>query len=326
MKFLGDVFLDTTYKIDIELDDFIFNLEYPLSTSGKPAQNKINLGVDISYIKETFGKFPIAVNLANNHIMDYGEEAFSKTIEYLKIHNIGYFGAGNKKNNFNNPYIVDINDKKMALFGYSCPTTHPVFGSKNTNGSAMIDEQKVIDDIHRVRNKVDYVVIQLHWGDEEIIYPKATDVDKAHMFIDAGADLIIGHHAHVVQSIEKYKNNYIFYGIGNFIFPDFDVPAYYDGAKFQGRANKIQDKANKEMIIVNLDDDLLVSYDTAAFENETIVKKKVNIPKWIPDTQEKYELYKKLWTKKKMLEIFFKNPRIPNIRQIKLLLSIQAEH
>ncbi len=324
MKFLGDVFLDKAYKVNIELDDFIFNLEYPLSIVGEPAQNKINLGANTPNIKETFGKFPIAVNLANNHIMDYGEEAFSKTIDYLNKNKISFFGAGNEKNNFNNPCFVSIGSQKIALLGYSCPTTHPVFGTKDANGSAMLDEKKVIDDIAQLRDKVDYVVIQLHWGDEEVIYPKATDVTKAHMFIDAGADLIIGHHAHVIQSVEKYKEKYIFYGIGNFIFPDFDVPASYDGEKFQRRSSKVQQTSNKQTIIVDLDEDLHVSYETAVFEDGVILKKQVSIPKWIPDTQNKYELYKKIWSKKRMFEIFLRNPRIPNLNQIKLLFSIKG--
>jgi len=323
MKILGDVFLDQQYHVDIELDKFVFNLEYPLSTMGEPAKHKINLGADTPNIYETFNKLPLAVNLANNHIMDYGEEGFSKTVEYLNEKKIGYFGAGNKENNYNNPYIIKYDEKSIAFFGYCCPTAHPVFGGEGFNGSARLDTSNIEEDIKKYKKKVDFIIINLHWGDEEIIYPKPIDVKKAHAIIDSGADLIIGHHSHVVQSIEKYKGKYIFYGVGNFIFPDFNVPSSYDGKKFLNRSIKKQWKKNKETIIVQLSQDLKVSYDTAAFTKSTVQRKKITIPRWIPSKQQHYELYKKIWTKKRMLEIFLKAPRIPSIKQIKILFSIK---
>lgn len=324
MKFLGDVFLDKAYKVDIELDDFIFNLEYPLSTSGEPARNKINLGVDKPNILETFGKFPRAVNLANNHIMDYGEEAYSSTLIYLKNNNIGYFGAGNTTNNYNNPYIY-LNDdsKKIALFGYTCPSAHPVFGSETKNGSAYLDVDKIIDDIKKYRDIVDFIVVNLHWGDEEIKYPKPTDVLIGHKLIDNGVDLIIGHHSHVIQSVEKYKNKYIFYGIGNFIFPDFDVPSSYNGKKFLSRSKKVQSKANKETIVVEMNNTLEISYRTAIFEYGTVRYKDVSIPKWIPKKIEHYQIYKIVWIKGRMLKNFFNNPRMPTLKQAKLLFGFK---
>lgn len=322
LNFLGDVFLDRAYKVDVDLGDFIFNLEYPLSTSGIPAKSKVNLGSDIPNIIETFGKFPKAVNLANNHIMDYGEEAFGKTTEYLNENNIAYFGAGNEENNYNNPCFLDFEGKKIALLGYSCPTTHAVFGRETSNGSALLDVDLIDKDIQDVKTKVDMVVVTLHWGDEEIKYPKATDVEKAHAIIDAGADMIIGHHAHVIQSIEKYKNKYIFYGLGNFIFPDLEVPSMYDGEKFLRRFVRAQYKPNRQTIVVGLDSAFNISYETLVFKNGIVKKKKVKIPQWIPALQKHYDLYKRIWFKKMMIEMFFRKPRIPNIRQIKLLLGV----
>jgi len=324
MNFLGDVFLDKQYKVKIDLEDFVFNLEYPFSTSGTPAKNKINLGADIPNIRETFGKFPLAVNLANNHIMDYGEEGFNKTINYLEENEIRYFGAGNESDNYNNPCVLEWKSKKIAFMGYSCPSTHPVFGDKVLNGSAKLDIIKVVKDIQSVKDTVDFVVVNFHWGDEEITYPKATDVAIARLTIDAGADLIIGHHAHVIQSMEVYNNKHIFYGVGNFIFPDFDVPCSYDGKEFLKRSSKIQEKSNKETIIVTLEESLMINYNTAIFYNGVVQKKEITIPKWIPNKQKYYDIYKKIWIKKRMIKIFVKNPRIPNINQVKLLFGIKV--
>lgn len=321
LDFLGDVYLDKIYNVDLNLNDFIFNLEFPLSTSGVPAKNKINLGMDTSYILETFNKFPLAVNLANNHIMDYGEESFQDTLDYLAKNKIKYFGAGNIKDNFNNPCIVNFNGKNIAFLGYSCPTTSAVFGDDSSNGSAVLDEEKVLNDIKVCKENNDFIVVNLHWGDEEIKFPKPSDVVKARKFIDAGADLIIGHHAHVIQSHEIYKGKSIYYGLGNCIFPDFDLPSNFDGQKFQSRSSKKQAIQNRQTIVVHLDDALNVSHDTASLKGIDLKYDKVKIPKWIPKTFRQYNIYYSLWAKNRMIKGFIKNPRFPSIEQMKLFLG-----
>ena len=102
LSLLGDAYIDKLYKVDINLDRFVFNLEFPLSTSGLPAKGKI----------------------------DFGEEVLAVILEYLDKYNIKYFGVGNEENNYNNPCIIDFSGKKIALFGYSCSITHPIFGEK----------------------------------------------------------------------------------------------------------------------------------------------------------------------------------------------------
>ena len=318
LDFLGDVFLDKTYSTSFELNNFIFNLEYPLSCNGFPARNKVNLGQNRSYIKETFGAFPVAVNLANNHIMDYGEEGYIETIKFLDRNNIKYFGAGNKDNNFNNPSLIKSNNKIIALCGYSCSTTHPVIGSQDCNGSALLDEHKVIEDIIQIRKKADYIVIQLHWGDEEVKYPKPSDVEKARRFIDAGADLIIGHHAHVVQSYEIYKDKKIYYGLGNFIFPNLDVPAYYDGKKFLKRYIKTQSTDNKISVVVNVDANFNVFHKTSIFDGSQVKLKNYLLPRWIPKSDRQYNIYYKLNKKLGTIKRFIEKPRIPSVSQLKI--------
>ena len=317
LTFLGDVVLNKEYRIDLGLQNFIFNLEHPLTCDGTPAKNKVNKCEERSYIEETFGKLPLAVNLANNHIADYGDVAFTKTVEFLKVNKIAYFGAGNKKNNFNNPAFVEFEGKKIALLGYSCITTSAVFGEEKSNGSALLDQEKVLNDIELCRDGSDYIIINLHWGDENVRYPKPDDIQKARMFIDAGADLIIGHHAHVIQSFEKYKGKYIFYGLGHFLFPYQDRPANYDGKKFQNTYSPKEEQANREGLIVDMDKDLNISYSTIMFDGECVKPYKANIPRWIPKTQKQYDLYLKFRQKQKMAKAFIKNPHFPTIEQIK---------
>ena len=253
LSFFGDTVLDKPYKIDFDIDKFIFNLETPLSCEGRPAKFKVNICQKKSYIKETFLSLPLAVSLANNHVMDFGEEAFIKTKESLDKEKIAYFGAGKKGENFNNPTIIEFANKKIALCGYSCPSTHSVFGSDTQNGSALLEVDTIIKEIESLKSKVDYIIIQPHWGIQDTPFPKFSDVEIAHTLIDAGADIIIGHHAHVIQSHEIYKGKHIFYGLGNFIFPDLDIPTRHNGEKFTARRIKKQQIEHRRSLVVTID-------------------------------------------------------------------------
>lgn len=313
ITFTGDVYLDKPYKVDVDVANVVINLEHPISKRGEPVLNKINVRQEESYIEKTFGKMPLAANLANNHIIDYGEDAFEDTIAYLRANNIKYFGAGNEDNNYNNPSIIENGMKKIALLGYCCHTTHPLFGGKKNNGCAPINEDRIKEDIKTCSKECDFIVANFHWGEEEARYPKPEDVKTARRVIDWGADLVIGHHAHVIQSVEVYKGRHIFYGLGNFIFPDFNMPAYHDGNKFNGRAVKIQRKANRRSIVVSLDEDLSVMHETVGFQNGTVRKGDgIKIPKWLPRTRTQFNMYYEMSKRKRMLENFFFNPKIPS--------------
>lgn len=320
LSFFGDTVLDRAYEIDFDIDEFIFNLETPLSCDGVPAKFKVNICQEKSYIKETFGKTPIGVSLANNHIMDFGQKAFNKTIDILEENSIRYFGAGTKKNNFNNPLIIEFNGKKIALLGYSCPSTHPIFGDNIESGSAKLDIEEIIIDIKSIRFKVDFIIIEPHWGIQDISIPKFSDIEIAHRLIDAGADLIIGHHAHVIQSYEIYKNRYIFYGIGNFIFPDLDIPTRWNGSEFTARRVKKQEIEHRSSIVVTLDKNLNVDFFTVRLENGVVRRVKFKIPDYLPVSEEDFKNRLSLENKKSMIKRFFRNPKVPNINHIRELL------
>jgi len=321
LLFFGDTVLDKPYKIDFEIDEFVFNLETPLSCKGEIAKNKVNICQEGSYILETFKKKPLAVSLANNHIMDFGEEAFAKTKEILKELEISYFGAGRVSDNFNNPSIIEFAGKKIALLGYSCYTTHPVFGDSKSSGSAVLELNRIIKDIESIRDSVDFIIVQPHWGIQEIPFPKYSDRETAHKLIDSGADLIIGHHAHVIQSFEIYKEKYIFYGIGNFIFPDLDIPTQYDGKEFRARRIKKQEIENRRSMVITLDNNFNIDFFTVVLENSTVKKSKFPIPKWLPNSDINFKKRLKYYNKYLMLKRFIRNPKIPNIGHFKQLFS-----
>jgi poly-gamma-glutamate synthesis protein (capsule biosynthesis protein) len=321
LNFLGDTVLDKRYIIDFEIDRFVFNLETPLSCKGTPAKDKVNICQERSYIKETFLSLPLAVSLANNHIMDFGEEAFAKTKESLKEQKIPYFGAGLKKENFNNPSIVEFADKKIALCGYSCSSTHPILGRSTQNGSAILKLEKIIRDINSLKSKVDFIIIQPHWGIQDVPFPKFSDREIAHTLIDAGADIIIGHHAHVIQSHEIYKGKYIFYGLGNFIFPDLDIPTRYNGEKFTARRIKKQEIEHRRSIVVTLNENFEVDFFTVVLRDGVVGRSNFRLPKWLPNSNDSFRQKLSFYNKKSMFKRFIRNPKLPNIEHLKSLLK-----
>lgn len=138
-----------------------------------------------------------------------------------------YFGAGNVWNNYNNPISIKISDTHIALFGYVCPTTHPTVRVDKEYGVSLLELSRIQEDIVKAKQDgADRIVINLHWGSEEMQLPKPSDVSIAHQIIDAGADMIIGHHAHVPQIVEEYNGKCIAYGLGNFIFSTSTIEKY----------------------------------------------------------------------------------------------------
>ena len=321
LHFFGDTVLDQAYQIDFDCELFVLNLETPLSCEGMPARDKINLCQEQSYILETFMAKPLAVSLANNHVMDFGEEAFLKTRAILDEEEIPYFGAGLEGENFNNPSIIEFEGKTIALYGYACASTHPIFGDKRHHGSAKLDLPLMIKDIQYLQSKVDFTIVQPHWGTQEIPFPKFSDREIAHALIDAGADLIIGHHAHVIQSHEIYKEKHIFYGLGNFIFPDLDIPVRYNGEKFTERRIKKQELEHRRSLVVTVGENLEVDFFTVVLQDNRVIKDDFKIPTWIPDSQKTYQKRLKKEQKKIRIRNFIRNPRVPKISHFKRLLS-----
>jgi poly-gamma-glutamate synthesis protein (capsule biosynthesis protein) len=256
LTFLGDVWLTRPIQTRITFQsEYICNLEAPITNATKAAPGKINLKSSNLFFKNTFKKNPIAVCLANNHIMDFGEQGFIDTLEALKHSGIKFFGAGNSADNYNNPVFLDIGGQHIALLGYVCPSTHPIFAKESSFGVVANNLEKISQDIHIAKsNKADYIIVQLHWGEEEVYLPNPKDILKAHAIIDLGADLIIGHHAHCVQPFEVYKGKYIFYGLGNCLFQNLDVFGYFnEGNKSSQRIVSDWFWWNRLSFIVQLD-------------------------------------------------------------------------
>ncbi len=137
-------------------------------------------------------------NLANNHIANYEEDGINQTIQVLKENGIDYIGL-------DNILVREIQGVKIAFLGFNFV-------------GGIGDKQQVANQVSQAKKLTNLVLVSFHWGEEYVFEPNDLQVELAHLAIDNGADLVIGHHPHVVQTIEEYKDKLIVYSLGNFIF------------------------------------------------------------------------------------------------------------
>jgi poly-gamma-glutamate synthesis protein (capsule biosynthesis protein) len=230
LTFLGDVFLPRAFAVRARFDHpLVFNLEYPITRATIGWPGKVNLRAEANHVLATFGRTPAAVCLANNHIMDFGPEGLDDTVRELQRAGVAGFGAGTLESNAGNPAIVSGGD--VALLGYACASTAAVLSASEHPGAAPLELARIERDIAAARAAgARRVIVSLHWGEEEVFLPKPQDVATARRIVDAGADLVVGHHAHCPQPFENYRGRYIFYGLGNCIMPDLSEPSYFDAS------------------------------------------------------------------------------------------------
>ncbi|MFM2358003.1 MAG: hypothetical protein RJA61_740 [Candidatus Parcubacteria bacterium] len=146
------------------------------------------------------------VSLANNHALDQGVMGYKNTKELLEKMNVEYFGHPVSVGNISVLH-KNIENKKITFIGLNA--TWPY-------------EEKLFEDVVKKESvSGDFVVVVIHWGEEYKLTSNDEQKSLAHVFIDSGADLVVGHHPHVVQEIEMYKDRIIFYSLGNFIFDQF---------------------------------------------------------------------------------------------------------
>ena len=200
-------------------DIAMVNLECPVTTRGRLVSKPYNFRMHPRFLSALTLAGVDVVNLANNHIFDFGKVGLFDTISYLDSIGIQHVGAGRSASEARMPAIIRANGKQIALLGYYGGGEAP----KATRWTAGVADRRVSQihrDIERIRreNSADYVVVNLHWGAEKADTPDRDQIEFAHAVIDAGADIIIGHHPHVLQGIERYKSGVIVYSLGNFVF------------------------------------------------------------------------------------------------------------
>jgi len=248
LGFVGDIMLDRRVKKSImengggdyrfpfwraanilQKYDILFgNLEGPISAGGEDQGSAYSFRMDPQSAEAIkFAGFDI-VSLANNHISDWGREATADTINYLDKARIAYVGAGS---NPYSPKIVNISDTKLAFLAFTnvgAKRGDIAFISKN-------DDPILESEIKKAKTDADIVIVYFHFGTEYQLEPGADEVELAHKAIDFGADLVVGSHPHTIEKIEKYKEKYIAYSLGNFVFDQDFAPLTMQGMLLEAR-------------------------------------------------------------------------------------------
>jgi gamma-polyglutamate biosynthesis protein CapA len=241
LLFVGDIMLDRTIRKDGEqygyeklfeclaepfsqYDEVIGNLEGTVTNftsvsrdAAYTAPESFRFTFDIQAVEALVDIGLSVVSLANNHIRDFGDEGINQTIQNTQT--LGLTTFGDPRSTSQHWVIKETNGTKIAYIPYN-----QFFGTA----------QQTLDDLKMVQTQSDIQIIFAHWGDEYV--PARADTKLlAHSFVDAGADLIIGAHPHVIQESEVYKTVPIYYSIGNFIFDQ-----YFEEAVTKGLAIEVE--------------------------------------------------------------------------------------
>ena len=197
------------------------NLESPFTLdNANTDSNTMIFGAETKTVKGLRNAGFNLLNLANNHFSNQGKDGMDLTFKTLADNNIDYFGAGTDFDSAHKPFVKKVGDIKIAFLGYTDKDVLPANSIPNsdTPGVAVMDIDQAKIDIAKAKTQADMVIISMHSGTEYTPNPNQKQIEFAHAAIDSGADLVLGHHPHVVQAIEKYKGKKIFYSLGNFIF------------------------------------------------------------------------------------------------------------
>lgn len=218
-----DGVLSQGYQAEIQAADyFVTNEEFPFSTRGTPAPDKqFTFRVHPEKVKLMQEMGIDLVTLANNHALDYGRDAMLDTIDTLDHAGIRHVGAGKNLAEARKPAIVKLNGRTFAFIGatrvypeadWAAGTDSAGMFSAYDGGAALAEEVKA------AKQQADYVIAYVHWGIEREEMPNEVQKSIAHRLVDAGADLVVGAHPHVLQGLEYYQGVPIAYSLGNFVF------------------------------------------------------------------------------------------------------------
>lgn len=205
------------YKIFKYNDYNILNFESPITLSTITNKNSLahkSTPDALSFIKNNINN-PV-LSLANNHMMDFGPKGLLDTIRYIKKEKIPFIGAG-KNSDKATDYIILDKDVKIGIL--AAQYKDYMIATETSPGPAQNKHFKLIKKkIKELKNKVDWVVMVYHGGEEFINCPMPYTRKLYKKFLSWGVDIVVGHHPHTVQGYEKVKNKMIFYSLGNFIF------------------------------------------------------------------------------------------------------------
>ena len=197
----------------------LINLETTLTRTTTKIPKVFNFKSDPQNVQTLQAANITVATLANNHSLDFGTQGLSETIETLDRANITHVGAGATLTDAQKPVILTVDGIKIGIIGFTDnePTWLATHDKPGTNYIHVDDTQTIVSQIVQLRPQVDLLIVTTHWGPNKRTKPTQAFINFAHTIIDAGADVLHGHSAHVFQGIEVYKNKVIIYDCGDFV-------------------------------------------------------------------------------------------------------------
>jgi poly-gamma-glutamate capsule biosynthesis protein CapA/YwtB (metallophosphatase superfamily) len=217
----------------LQTADFtIGNLECALGDTGLPESKSYTFQAPPAAAESLARAGFDLVSLANNHAMDYGPESLQQGIQLLAQQGIGVIGAGANAVEARKPYTTTIQGLRLAFLAYvHVPVEWRGFdtelwtATETEPGLAWAVPEQITADVQAASQQADLVIVVLHSGWEYVIEPSFAQVAAAYAAIDAGAALVIGHHAHILQGVQFHNGGVIVYGLGNFAFEIDEDPS-----------------------------------------------------------------------------------------------------
>jgi poly-gamma-glutamate synthesis protein (capsule biosynthesis protein) len=229
------------------------NLECPISDQGRNLHHLYSFRADPRALGGLKAAGFTIVSEANNHAYDWGPAALVDTLRRLHAVGIRTVGAGENTLEAHHPTVVDLGGLRVAFLAYVNIDPPEAAAGVHHPGVAWLDVEQVLADIRFARNLADLVVVCPHWGIEYATAPTRQQEELARKMIDAGADLIVGSHPHVVQPLKRVGGRWVAYSLGNFVF-DQKAPATHRGLllKVTVRDKKIAE-VTKVPVEINVD-------------------------------------------------------------------------
>ena len=237
LTFGGDIMLDRGVKNSINKNfkgdysalfeklgilkksDIVFaNLEGPASDIGKDIRNLYSFKMDPSIVPALKGAGFSVISVANNHVGDWGREAYIDTLMHLKENEIFYIGGGINGDEAEKPVIIEKYGMKIGYLGFSDVGPNWMEATGDKTGLLLANNPRFDEIVKNASSQVDYLVVSFHFGDEYQTKHNIRQEYLAHKAIDNGTKIVVGTHPHVIEDTEVYKNGFIAYSLGNFIF------------------------------------------------------------------------------------------------------------
>lgn len=196
----------------------VFNLELPLTRKKAPIKKCGPTLIGDPDTLESYNAISVdLLTLANNHIMDQGENGLFDTIELLEKNHIRYIGAGKDLKSARETRVFELYDNKKIGF-YACVEHEFSFASESTPGANPYDPLESFDHVSALAAECDFLIVLYHGGKEYYRYPSPQLQKICRKFIEKGADLVVTQHSHCIGCKESYADGTIVYGQGNFLF------------------------------------------------------------------------------------------------------------